>query len=250
MLQPTPFKMLAFGCFLFFCNYTSRAQSMLAGRIFRKNSSEILIAVTVKNISQSRYGSSDQGGNYRIPALSGDTLVFSRVGYNNDTLIVYSTMLFNGFDIYLKAHEESLPEVFVDAMSKYRTDSLKRREDYAFLLDKKHPVKLWNEKRPGDAPGLNFSPIGFFSRKEKQKRLLKSKLKTEDEQEYIDAKFSVGLVAQLTRLTGDSLKQFIYLYRPAYAFCRKTDHELMLHYINEKLLLFRKVNGKKRNAFH
>jgi len=66
----------------------------------------------------------------------------------------------------------------------------------------------------------------------------------EDEEEYIDARFPRGRVAVLTKLTGDSLHQFMLRYRPSYKFCRSADNQAMLLYINDRLIVFRQ--GKKR----
>jgi len=45
---------------------------------------------------------------------------------------------------------------------------------------------------------------------------------------------------KLTGLHDDSLRLFMYRYRPSYSFCRKTGREDMLIYINDKLKEFRK----------
>jgi hypothetical protein len=97
-----------------------------------------------------------------------------------------------------------------------------------------------NEKRPGDAPGFSFSPIGFFSKSEKQKRRLKKRIREEDEDEYIDLKFSNTRVSQLTRLKGDTLRLFMFTYRPSYTFCRKASNKDMFLYINDKFVLFKR----------
>ena len=92
------------------------------------------------------------------------------------------------------------------------------------------------------APGFNFSPIGFFSKQEKQKRRLKQRLKDEEErdrQAYIDARFPRARIARLTMLSGDSLNIFMALYRPSFNFCRNISNQDMLLYINDKLVLFR-----------
>jgi len=133
-----------------------------------------------------------------------------------------------------------LQSVEVDESRNYQLDSMQRREEYSFILDKKHPVKLWNEKRSADGPGFSFSPIGYFSKKEKEKRRLKKKLQQEEEDYYVDSRFPVARVAQLTRLTGDSLRLFIYRYRPSYQFCRGATNQDIFLYINDKLKLFRK----------
>ncbi|MES1221368.1 MAG: hypothetical protein ABUT20_38060, partial [Bacteroidota bacterium] len=191
------------------------------------------------------------GGNYRIVVLPGDSIIFSSAGYKSDTVIVKNTILSYEHDIYLAPNIVALAAVEIDALSKYIADSVRRREEYAFILDKKHPVKLINEKREGDAPGFNFSPIGYFSKSEKQKRRLKQRLKDEEEadrQTYINARFSRIHIAQLTKLSGDSLNQFMTLYRPDFTFCRYANTQDMLLYVNEKILLFQKSKNRKKGA--
>ena len=214
-------------------------QRPLAGKITKKASNEIIAGASISNQTKHVYNVSDMGGNYRIAATEGDTLIFSSAGYLPDTIIIQTIDLVSGLYVSLTPFFVALPSVTVSENA-YQADSIKRREEYSFILDKKHPVKLVNEKRVGDAPGLNFSPIGYFSTREKQKRRLKKRLIQQEEDYYIDYKFSAERVSQLSGLKGDSLKTFVKLYRPSYEFCRKTDNQLMLVYINDKLKLFMK----------
>ena len=203
-------------------------------------SPEILIGANVTNLSQKKHNVSDSGGNFKIPAQPGDTLVFSSAGYLPDTLFVGKSMSAGNHLIHLRPRILILPYVVVDEMKKYEADSIKRREDYRFIYEKKHPVKLWNEKRPGDGPGFSFSPIGYLSKAEKQKRRLKNRLRLEEEEDYIDYRFSASRIAQFSRLRGDSLQKFMYRYRPSYKFCRIASNQDLLVYTNDKLRLFRK----------
>ncbi|MEO5682958.1 MAG: hypothetical protein ABIQ88_09965 [Chitinophagaceae bacterium] len=210
---------------------------------------DILPGINVKNLRTSTYNTSDMGGNYKMAAAAGDSLLFSCAGYHTDTLVINNAMLVREYDVYLAPNIVALPAVQIDALNKYEADSLRRKEEYAFILDKKHPVKLWNEKRASDPPGLSFSPVGYFSKNEKQKRKLKQRLKAEEErdrQAHIDSRFSQARVAQLTRLSGDSLHQFMALYRPDFTFCRYVSSQDMVLYINDKLLLFTTGRNKKK----
>jgi hypothetical protein len=223
------------------------AQQYLFGRVFKKGNQEILRGVSVQNFSTKKYNKSDLGGNYRIAATAGDTVIFSSAGYLPDTFFLSGSAPAGGYNMLLAPNVVALPGVEIDELSKYEADSIERRKDYAFILDRKHPVKLMNEKRQEDAPGLNFSPIGYFSKGEKQKRKLKKRVIEEDEEEYIDARFPRSRVAFLTRLTGDSLQQFMLRYRPSYKFCRATDNQKMFLYINDKLVLFMKSKNKQQD---
>jgi CarboxypepD_reg-like domain len=212
----------------------------ISGRITKKYSREILIGVTVKNIGRGTYNISDMGGNYRIHASIADSIVFSSVAYLPDTLVVDSTWLTHQMDIGLQPNVQMLSSVVVDERRNFEIDSTQRRVDYRNLYEKKHPIILWNEKRPGDGPGLSFSPLGYFSTHEKATRRLKQRLHEEEEQSYINYKFPPGRVAQITGLRGDSLQKFLVIYRPSYTYCRKATQQDMLIYINDKLIAYRK----------
>ncbi len=231
--------------FLLLFSFAGFAQQYLSGKVLKRGTPDIVPGVNVKNGSTSGYNKSDMGGNYRIAVTAGDTLLFTSAGYKPDTIIVNNAMLANEYDVYLVANIVALPSVEIDALSKYEADSTRRREEYAAILNRKHPVKLVNEKRQGDPPGLNFSPVGFFSKREKQKRKLVKQLKDEDENEYIDTRFARSKVAQVSRLGADSLQIFMLRYRPSYRFCRNAANQDILLYINDKLILFRK--GEKKN---
>lgn len=236
--------MLKESCYglLFLLTFSSMgyAQNILVGKIVKRGSAEILAGVSVINLANRKFNISDMGGNYKIPAATGDTILFSSAGYLPDTLVVSSYMLSENWFVDLTPNIVALPYVKVEEESNYQIDSINRRDEYRYLLDAKHPVKFMNEKRPGDAPGFNFSPLGYYSKGEKQKRRLKKRLLQEEEDYYIDYKFPPVRVARLTMLKGDSLRVFMLRYRPSYVFCRKANNEDMLLYINDKLKLFRK----------
>jgi hypothetical protein len=220
--------------------YAGHAQQKLGGKIVRKGSTEVLSGVSVINLNQKKYNVSDLGGNYKIPAIAGDTLLFSSAGYLTDTVIASPYMFLEEFLIALRPHIMALPSVRVDEATNYQIDSIKRREEYAFLLNKRHPIKLVNEKRLQDGPGFSFSPFGYFSSPEIRKRKLKKRLRREEEDYYVDYKFPRARVAQLTQLRGDSLQLFMVLYKPTYKFCRVANSEDMLLYISDRLKGFRK----------
>ena len=219
------------------------AQQVVTGKITRKETTEIIPGVNVFNLNQKKRNVSDMGGNYKIVAAPGDTIVFTSAGYLPDSLVVQYSMFAKDQHVSLAPNVTTLAGVTVNEMGNYQADSMDRHNDYSFLLDKKHPVKLINEKRAGDAPGFNFSPIGYFSKKEKEKRRLKKRLAQEEEDHFIDYKFTASRVAQLTGLKGETLRQFMVRYRPSYKFCRSASSQDMLQYINEKLKLFKKDNG-------
>jgi hypothetical protein len=140
--------------FLFF--FRGLAQQWLTGRIYKINNPEIIPGINIRNLTLNKYSRSDQGGNYKISAEEGNRIIFSSAGYLSDTITVHLANLRGPLPVYLHPNILVLEDVEVDQMNKYVQDSLKRREDYATLLNKKHPVKFMNEKRPGDPPGFSL----------------------------------------------------------------------------------------------
>ena len=69
------------------------AQPVLTGKIKRRSSNEVLPSVSVVNRTQKKTNISDQGGNYRIPAKAGDTVVFTSAGCQPDTAFISNWML-------------------------------------------------------------------------------------------------------------------------------------------------------------
>ena len=219
----------------------SSAQRQISGKI--NGESEILISATVQNISKHTINISDLGGNYRIIADTGDSLIFSHLGYISDTIVVNNQMFNDRLPIELKIKISRLTSVEVDEMAKYKSDSLSRREDYDYIFGKKNNKPLWDNKLSGDGRGANFSPIGHWSSNEKQKRKLKERLEIEDKEEFIYYKFSIR-VPRLTGLSGDSLIIFINRYKPTYDYCLHASSLDMLIYINDKFILFKKGKTK------
>ena len=217
------------------------AQALVSGNI--KGNSELLFSATIQNISQHRVNTSDLGGNYKIQAGIGDTVIFSHLGYISDTVVVNSTMFIERLPIELKVKISNLATVDVNEMSKYELDSLSRREDYDYIFKNKNNKPLWDNKLSGDGRGVNFSPIGHWSSEEKQKRKLKERLERDDREEFIYYKFS-RRVPKLTGLQGDSLLQFINKYKPTYEYCLHATSLDILLYINDRLVLFKKKNAK------
>jgi hypothetical protein len=226
------------------------SQFLLSGAIAQRpvygiirGNSEILIGATIQNITEKRINISDIGGNYRILAWVGDTLVFSHEGYITDTLIANEYSFSDRLPVDLKIEITRLHSVDVNEFSKYSADSLERRKDYDYIFEGKDKKKLYNNHLEGDGHAVNFSPFGAFSSEEKQKRKLKERLEEQDKDDFIYLKYS-RRVPKLTGLTGDSLYLFITRYKPSYDYCLHATSMDMMVYINDKLVLFKQKKKK------
>ncbi|MFT3702566.1 MAG: carboxypeptidase-like regulatory domain-containing protein [Agriterribacter sp.] len=211
------------------------SQNFLRGKVFDKGSDRVVGSATVKNVSNSRISITDMGGNYKIPADEGDRIIISSVGYLADTIVVKQYMLNVGLDIFLKQNIIELEDVEVGELSQYQIDSLNRLEEFGDAVHhSKSKLVGGKGNTVTDGVGVTFSPITRFSKAERNERKFKKMFKSQEEEYYIDFKFPQNYVAKITGLEGDSLRVFMFTYRPTYAFCRANGKEGMLVYINDK----------------
>ena len=224
----------------------------LYGRIKRQLTAEVLANVTVFNKTRSKINRSDAGGNYRIDARPGDTLIFSSAGYLPDTNYIAAWMFEekDGYNIWLRPNIVSLPSALVDQLYNYEKDSLLRRDDYAWIY-MQHQDAIVSDTNFTQGFGLSFD-LNFFSQHQKEKRRLRKRLAIEEKDFYIDSRCPPAFVERITGLQDDSLRFFMLHYRPTYDFCRKSSTEDIFLYINDQVKKYRHPTapqrGKKRSS--
>ena len=218
------------------------AQQFLTGKIRRKDGMEPLTSVNVYNLTLRKHRLSDEAGNYRIQARSGDMVIFSIVGYHTDSIPVTAGILGSDFPVLLDVRVVDLQAVTVGNLSNYQLDSLARRQDYSWIYDSK-PQPLLERQRQGDGVGvgLNVIPTGS-SDDHHQIADWKKRISHEEEQHYVDFRYSRDYVSRLTHLQGDSLQQFMERYRPTYDYCRKAANVDILVFISDS---YKKFEGGK-----
>jgi hypothetical protein len=218
------------------------AQSVITGKLYDGKNDSLLVGVTVMNISAKQFILSDKNGQYTIKAAENDLLVFSYSGYTPDTIPVEPYMFYTRLDVTLKPSPLLLRGVTVVAAN-YQTDSLNRQAYYRHILSVPEPGITGGNTPVGF--GISLSPFSHFSRESRQRRALKKRLAELEKESYIEHQFSEPLVKRLTGLQGDSLRLFLYAYRPSYSFCRKTAPEEMILYISDSLKKFRSQQARK-----
>lgn len=237
-------QMFRFAAILLLLGYASNtaAQSALQGKIYDGKTDSLLAGVTIMNITGKKFVLSDRNGQYTISAAENDLLVFSFSGFAPDTIPVEPYMFYTRFDITLKPQSLELKGVTVVATN-YQTDSLNRQAYYHHILSKREPGITGRNTPVGF--GISLSPFSHFSRESKARRALKKRIAREEKESYIDHQFSAELVKRITRLEGDSLRLFMYSYRPGYEFCRKSGPREMLIYISDCLKKFKNKEAIK-----
>ena len=211
------------------------SQESLKGVVRSSQTGLTMENVSVRNLSTRQVRLTDRSGQYSITASEDDTIIFSITAYTPDTLRVSFGQLLTSYDPDLQMNMVSLKGVTV--RGNYALDSLNRAASYKELKDGMRGLTGGNG--PTDGVGVSISPLSYFSQRARQQRQTKRRMETNEEQFYVDDKFSAYTVARLTKLEGDSLNLFMYMYRPAYRKVRKMDRDDMIEYISDKLILFR-----------
>lgn len=221
----------------------SNAQSILRGKVFRAEDESRLTGVSIVNINTKKAAVSRLDGSYSIEASEGDDVTFFSLGFKVDTVKVEFELLRSGYDAYLIDVIKTLSTVTVT--SDYKADSIYRRDSLYWNVYNRQ-TKVTGGNTPEAGVGIVLSPVSYFSKQSKETRQLKKRLKKQEEDYYIDHVFPAGWVSSVTGLKGDSLKLFMYQYRPSYQFARKSDRQTLLLYVNDKYKEFMKP--KKTSA--
>lgn len=229
----------------FITYYSAIAQSgYLRGKVQEKGYDKVIASATVKNLKQENISESDMGGNYRIFVSIGDKITFSSVGYTADTVVVKENMLNIPYDIFLVRNVIELSKVTVGELNSYQVDSISRQQEFEDVLSKKNGKLVGGKGNTiSDGVGVTLSPLSYFSQKEKNERRFKKMFARQEEELYVDYRFSHDYISEITHLQGDSLQKFMYNYRPDYKFCRKASKTDMLTYINDSYMDFTHQKG-------
>ena len=171
-----------------------------------------LSPVTVVNVVTQQVSYTDLTGHYTIAAKPGERVAFSYLGYNTVEKFCNVAAGMAGMNVALERKLYELDAVVFrpGKLSQYQLDSINRAETYRLPLARTAPSMM--------------SPISaiaeLFSKKAKRLYLFQKDFATGEVQKYIDSRYSRELVTSLTGLKGDSLSDFMYVYRMPYDYAR------------------------------
>jgi len=170
----------------------------------------------------------DSLGYYTILVNETDSIWFSYLNKPTPKFAVAAINKFNGFDISLHVPITELKEVRVIPRN-YKRDSIQNRLDYAKAFDFHKPgISLSNPSSGSFGVGLDLDAfINMFNfRKNRRMAHFQQRLIQEEQDKFIDHRFTKPLVRKITRLTGAEQDDFMKKYRPSLDFTRDaTDYE-------------------------
>src|ERR1700743_350967 len=181
---------------LFLCSLSCSAQQFLTGKIYKQNSSETLLSVSIHNITANRYDLSEEDGSYHIQAAPGDHVSFSSVGYVADTVTITASLLTAAYPVYLDIRAETLQRGVVGEFNNYQLDSMDRRKEYAWVYDHDNTPHVARDRQGSDGVGVTLNIFRNSSSAAKQRVHLEKRLQKEEEDYYVDYRYNEGYVTK------------------------------------------------------
>jgi len=221
---------------------SSRAQTfLLKGTVFDSSRIYPLEAVSVLTTA-GRGTVTNSQGRYEIEVTLKDSIWFS---YLNKPTVKYPVAKINDytqFDLSLQINIPVLPGVKI-APRNYKLDSIRNRIEYE---------KIFNFHRPNISSLTTIGPTGagididelirvFQFRKNKNMEKFQERLLLQEQDKFIEHRFSKALVRRLTQLDGSALDSFMTIYRPDFEFTATSSDYDFQTYIKDSYEKFKSV---------
>ncbi len=229
-----------------FCISKMKAQIIISGTVY--DSTKLYVVPNVKVSSTSGLvTATDSLGAYHINASKADSLSFFYRGKSTVKFPVETIGNYNSFDISLRVRVNDKYKLLkgVTVFSNtYHRDSLENRMSYAKIFDFEKPGISSNYESGGTA-GLDLDQlIGIFQfKKNKQNLAFQKRLVNEEEDRYVDYRFSSKVIGRITGLSGDTLTKYKKIYRPSYQFVVSTTLAQFYQYILNTSYSFKREEG-------
>lgn len=183
------------------------------GIVFDKNSKERIARVNIVNTRSGASYYNNLKAEFKIKALTGDVLVFSKTGYFNDTLTVKNETT---LVIYLKPSSVQLKEVSIRSVVTPLDQLNRTKRDYTKIYGHIADKDLLSSVS-GVGAGLSIDALyNMFSREGRNATRLRATIDRDYRENVIDYRFNRTLVGTITRLDGAKLTDFMFKYRPPY----------------------------------
>ena len=187
----------------------------------------------------------DSLGRYLITIQAKDSLTFSLFGKNTQKFSLDQVEDPSNFNIMIHVTGFDLPEVRV-RNSYYRYDSIQNRIDYAKYFNYEPPgLKLSNQQNffgnGGVTIGFDVNEIINMFRFKRNRNLgyLQKRLISQEQEKYVNYRFTKRFVQKITLLEGEPLTQFMDYCKPSYEVLGLLNDLELGYYIQQKYLAFK-----------
>jgi hypothetical protein len=221
-------------------------QITISGTVYDSTKLYVVPGVIVSSTSGLQT-TTDSLGAYHIGVSEKDSISFFFKGKSTVKFAVKSMTDYTAFDISLRVRINNKYKllqgvtVFTDT---YHKDSTENRMEYSKIFNYEKPG-LRSSFEPGEAAGLDLDAlIDMFNFRKRKENLAFQRRLVEDEQErYVNYRFSPKVIHRITGLSGDTLTRYIKLYTPSYIFVVSSTLAEFYQYILNTSYAFKKEEG-------
>jgi uncharacterized protein YxeA len=204
-----------------------------------------IVLASVTNLTTRETVMTSSAGKFLIAVKPKDILSFAAVGYYFDTLTVASENNAGAIAAFLKPLGAYLGNVTVSSkgLNRYQLDSIERRKEFLQGIAN-YMIPAVAKANSGAGIALN---IDRFSKNEKKKRRAFAFYEDNENEAYINYRFTPELVASLTGFKDDELQTFMQTYRPSTTWLRSNlTKEDLVYYINAQLKNYKPTRNEVR----
>lgn len=238
-------------CSLFYSQIADAQLLKVQGTVYDFFTKQRLDAVTIRTTG-GKATISDSLGKYSIEVNAKDSIWFSYLTKNTQKYPVDTITNLQNFEVALYVDAAWLPAVKVKNRN-YRIDSLENRETYAKVFNFRKPgIRLSNTSPQAYVPGsvtvgLDLDELINMFRFKRTRQMLafQHRLLQEEQDKYIDHRFTKRLVTQLTGLKTPSLEPFMTFCRPAYDLLIAMNDIELGYYIEQSFLIYKRQMSSK-----
>ena len=239
------FYITAFIGFFLFATALSGAAQLYKIRGVVYDSSRTYPVEAVSVLSTSGKGTvTNAEGMYEIEVSERDSIWFS---YLNKPTMKFPVLKIGnplGFDISLHVNVPVMREVKIKPKN-YRLDSMQNRIDYAKIFNYQKPKLKAVTPQYGAGAGFDLDEIinMFRFKRNRSMASFQKRLLQEEQDKYVEYRFSKALVRRLTQLDGTALDSFMRVYRPSYLFTKLAGDYDFQQYIRESFNRYKNGQG-------
>lgn len=232
----------------------ARAQYItVSGNVYDISARRPLEAVAVQSTS-GRGTITDSTGFYYLTVLKTDSIWFSLIGKSTMKYPVDTISNLERFNVMIHVRSFDLPEVKV-RNNYYRYDSAMNRQDYAKVFNFKKPTLGVVSNRtynPGAAVGFDLEGIINMFRVKRNRSILtlQKRLLEEEEEKYVNSRFTKIFVKKITGLQSPELDTFMRRYRPTYGLVKLLNELELGYYIGQQYEAYRSTKFNWRGGLY
>jgi hypothetical protein len=222
------------------------AQVKLRGTVYDYFSKKPVDAVTVQTTS-GLHSITDSAGKFTIPVTKKDSVWFSFLSKNTLKYPIDTIKDLSNFEIALYIDATWLPAVKVRNKN-YTQDSIQNRQEYAKVFNYRKPTVRLSTASPSNyVPGsvtvgldINEFINMFRFRRNRQLLTMQERLLQQEEDKYINHRYTKYLVTKITGLKDGALDSFIELSKPSYELLQVMNELELAYYIQQIYLIYQK----------